>query len=215
MAKLYFLGGENVAIRDAKEINASAIADSGAFPKVLVFSWAKPSFDRFFSRRKRFANYLRTLGAESISFAEYADNPEGIAAKVSSANLIYLTGGQPRILMVRLKKVGVDRLLEKYSGVIVGRSAGALVMGKNFLVTNRYSRTHSVVEGLGMVDFSIKAHYDPSQDRLIRDFSCRNAVYAIPQGSALVYHDGVLSSFGSVFLFKNGEKTSFSSKTEF
>ncbi len=206
MAKLYFLGGENVAKRDAKEINEMAFQDAGGSPTVLVFPWARPSFDAGYKQRKRLVNYFRSLGARSIDFAEFSDPFEDIAEKATCSDLIYLTGGQPSALLSRLKKAGVAELLRSYKGVLVGRSAGALVFGKKCLVTNRYSGSIKVIDGLGLVDFSVRVHYDPSKDNLQMMFSETEKVYAIPHRAALVCDNGVLSFVGNVFLFLNGEK---------
>ena len=94
MGKLYLLGGETVAKRDARNVNAMAFQDAGGSPEVLVFPWARPSFDAGYRRRKRLIDYLRSLGAQSVSFSEYSDSPEEITAKVACADLVYLTGGQ-------------------------------------------------------------------------------------------------------------------------
>jgi peptidase E len=210
MGKLYFLGGENVAKRDAKEINLMAFEDAGVAPDVLVFPWARASFDASYKRRKRVVDYFRSLGAENVNFAEYSDSAAEISIKMGVSNLVYLTGGQVSVLAERLKEKGVDRLVRCYQGVIVGRSAGALILGSKCLVTNRYSRKRKVVEGLGLVDFSVKTHYETSQDVLLRKFSMKEKIFAIPQRAALVYDTGCLSFVGEVFCFEKGEKTALS-----
>ena len=199
-----------MAKRDAQEINASAFEDAGGSPSVLVFTWARPSFDMRYSRRKRITDYFRSLGASSVSFAEFSDASKSVVDKSRKSDLIYLTGGQVSTLLCRIKKAGIDRLLIDYQGVVVGRSAGALILGKQCLVTQRYSGTPKVVEGLGIVDFSVKVHYEPSKDCLLKDLSRTEKVYAIPQRSAVIANNGVLSFFGKVFLFENGEKTAVS-----
>ena len=207
MAKLYFLGGENVAKRDAKEINEKAFQEAGGAPAVLVFPWARPSFDAGYKRRKKLADYFRSLGASSIDFSEFSDPFEDITAKVARSDLIYLTGGQVSTLLSRLRKTGADDLLRNYRGVVVGRSAGAIVLGKKCLVTNRYNGAPKVVAGLGLVDFSVKVHYQPSKDNLLKKLSETEKVYAIPQRAAVVYDNCAFSFVGEVFLFENGEKT--------
>ncbi|MCW4010468.1 MAG: Type 1 glutamine amidotransferase-like domain-containing protein [Candidatus Bathyarchaeota archaeon] len=207
MAKLYFLGGENVAKRDAQEVNTLAFEDAGGAPEVLVFPWARPSFDRTYRRRKRLLDYLRSLGARNVEFSEFSDPPNDIKAKADHANLIYLTGGQTSTLLSRLRNTGVDEILRGYRGVIVGRSAGALVLGKNCLVTNRYSGAPRVVSGLGLVEFSVKVHYKPDKDNLLKELSKTEKIYAIPQRAALIYDGGAASVVGEVFLFENGQKT--------
>ena len=50
MPKYYLLGGENTHKRDAEEINQRAFNDAGKSPRVLVFSWARASFDRAYPK---------------------------------------------------------------------------------------------------------------------------------------------------------------------
>jgi peptidase E len=208
MAKLYFLGGENVAKRDAREINEVAFRDAAEAPRVVVFTWARASFDKAYKRRKRLFNYFRSLGASDVDFADYSDTMEDIATKVACSNLIYLPGGRASVLVERLKNKSVDRLLRTYSGVVVGRSAGALALGKKCVVTqNRRAPASRIISGIGLVGFSVKAHYKPSKDEALKKLSQQEKIYAIPERSALVYDDGVLSFMGDVYLFQNGEKT--------
>jgi peptidase E len=124
--------------------------------------------------------------------------------------LIYLTGGQASVLLNRLQRSGVDKLLKDYPGVIVGRSAGAMALGKGCLVTNRYSGNRKVILGLGLTDFSFNVHYDSSKDDLLKGLSKNGKIYAIPQGAAVVFRGGHLSFVGAVFLFKDGQKTTAS-----
>jgi peptidase E len=208
MAKLYFLGGENVAKRDSREINEAAFDDAGGAPSVMVFSWARASFDQAHKRRLRLFNYFRSLGARTVDFASYSDTLEEITRKVELSDLIYLPGGLASVLIERLKNKNVDRLLLKYEGVVVGRSAGALALGRKCVVTkNRSKPTSEIISGIGLVNFSLKAHYKPSKDAALKNLSKKEKIYAIPERSALIYDEGTLSFMGNVYLFQNGEKT--------
>ncbi len=208
MAKLYFLGGEHVVKRDSIEINETAFHDAGKAPAVIVFPWARTSFDQAYNRRKRLFDYFRSLGACTVDFADYSDATEEIARKVACSDLVYLTGGCASVLVERLKNKNVDRLLHNYEGVVVGRSAGALALGKHCVVTkNRCNPTSKLVSGIGLVGFSVTAHYQPSKDEALKNLSREEKIYAIPERSALVYDDGALSFMGEVYLFQDGEKT--------
>jgi peptidase E len=207
MAKLYFLGGENVAKRDSQEINEAAFDDAGGAPTVMVFSWARASFDQAYKRGRLF-NYFRSLGARTVDFASYSDTLEEITRKVEYSDLVYLPGGLASVLVERLKNRKVDRLLLKYEGVVVGRSAGALALGRKCVVTkNRRNPKSEMISGIGLVNFSLKAHYKPSKDAVLKNLSKKEKIYAIPERSALVYDEGTLSFMGNVYLFQNGEKT--------
>jgi dipeptidase E len=206
MAKLYFLGGENVVKRNARDINANAFQDAGGTPTVLVFSWARASFDKTYKRRKRLFDYFRSLGASTVDFAEYSDTPQEIAIKVKNSDLIYLTGGLTTALLERLKNKNVDRLLHRYNRVIVGRSAGAIALCRQGILTSKNKQTHKIITGLNLVEFTVKVHYKPSEDTELQRLSKEEKIYAIPERSALVYGNDTLSFMGNVYVFQNGEK---------
>jgi peptidase E len=208
MAKLYLVGGENVTKRDSIEINEAAFLDAGETPNVVVFPWAKASFDQAYKRRKQLFDYFRSLGACNVDFVDYSDAYQEIKRKVECSDLLYLSGGLTSVLVERLKNRNVDRLLRGYEGVVVGRSAGALALGKKCVITkNRRHPKSEMISGIGLVDFSLKAHYKPSRDDVLKLLSQKEKIYAIPERSALVYDDGCLSFMGEVYLFEDGEKT--------
>jgi peptidase E len=210
MPKLYLLGGENVSKRSAQEINQRAFQDAGAAPIVLVFPWAKASFDRALKKRQIVSDYFISLGAGTVEFIEYSGSKEAIAQKIATSNLIYLTGGLVTALVERLKKMDVDKLLRTYSGVIVGRSAGALVLCKKCVLTERHSKRVKLVDGLGLTDFTFKAHYKPQNDEILMRLSMQQQIYAVPARSALVYENGKLSVINKVYLFDKGVKQDLS-----
>jgi peptidase E len=209
MSKLYFLGGEDVAKRDSMEINRRAFVDAGGAPFVLVFPWTAESVDKAIGYRKIMVDYFKDLGASTVDFAEYSDSLEQIAAKVERSDLVYLPGGLTRVLVRRMRDKNVDSLLRKYDRVIVGRSAGALALGKECILTiNRGNPVTMIVTGIRLVDFSVKVHYNPSRDGELKELSKEGRIYGIPEGSALVYDNGALSFIGDVYLFEDGRKTS-------
>ena len=207
MAKLYFLGGESVVKQDSREINEFAFREAAESPRVVVFPWARASFDKTYKRRHRLFNYFRNLGASTVDFVDYGDSFEEINRKVECSDLIYLTGGLTTVLIERLKSKSVDPLLRKYDKVIVGRSAGALALCKKCVLTDRRKPAVKMIKGLGLVDFSVKVHYKPSKDGELKRLSKEETIYAIPERSALVYDRGCLSFIGDVYVFQNGEKT--------
>lgn len=208
MPGLYLLGGENVRERSALEVNERAFQDAGERPAVVVFPWARASFDGMYLKRKLLVDYFISLGACTVDFVEYSDSQVAIAHKVASSNLIYLTGGLVNALVERLRKAGVDELLRGYRGVIVGRSAGALALCRRCVITGRVSKRVCLVDGLGLADLALKAHYRPDKDAALRLLSKDEKIYAVPSRSAIVYDGGVSSIIGKAYLFENGKKTS-------
>jgi peptidase E len=206
MPKLYLLGGENVFRRSAREVNERAFQDAGEPLIVLVFPWARASFDKSYKTRKGLFDYFISLGATTVNFVEYSDSKETIAEKISSSNLIYLTGGLVSVLVERLKNMGVSRLLSDYCGVIVGRSAGALALCRKCIITCRRNSDVKIINGLGLTTFTLKVHYKPEKDAELERLSKEEKIYAVSEGSALVYDNGTLSFIGNVYLFENGDK---------
>ncbi len=211
MRKVYLLGGESVKKRDGEKVNEAAFRDAGGSPDVLVFSWARASFDNFYLRQKMVYNYLRYLGARNVDVVDFSTPKEELKAKISQTNLIYLTGGSPSILVERFKRMGVNDLLVDYDGVVVGRSAGAVALCKKCVVTIRGSKRVKVVEGLGLLDITMKAHYTSQKDEALKALSVGGKIFAVPKGSALVYNKGALSCINRVFLFENGGKQKMTS----
>ena len=206
MPKLYLLGGENVFKRSAREVNERAFQDAGEPLIVLVFPWARASFDKRYKKRKRLFEYFASLGASSINFIEYSDSCETIAKKMADSNVVYLTGGLTSVLIERLKNMGINRLLYDYDGVIIGRSAGALALCRKCIITCRSNSKVKIIDGLGLADLTLKVHYIPEKDVTLKQLSREEKIYALPEGSALVYDNGVCSFIGEAYLFENGIK---------
>ena len=213
MPKLYLLGGENVSKRSAMEVNEAAFKDAGEPLHVIVFSWARASFDRGYGKRKMLVDYFISIGADTVDFVEYSDSKEVTAQKIASSNLIYLTGGLVNALVERLRSMQVDQMLRAYGGVIVGRSAGALALCKKCAITNHQNQKLRLVNGLGLTDLALKAHYRPEKDASLKLLSKEEKIYAVPARSAIVYNNGACLLIGKVYLFENGKKTALKSFT--
>ncbi len=209
MPLLYLLGGENVFRRSAQEVNERAFQDAGKPLNVLVFSWARASFDKSYKKRKALFDYFISLGADSINFVDFSDTTDVIAKKMVDSKLVYLTGGLPTVLLERLRKISVDVLLLNYGGVIVGRSAGALALCNRCIITCRSNSKVKIIPGLGLVDLTLKVHFKLQKEKPLMELSKTETIYAVPEGSALIYNNGVCSSIGNVYLFKDGQRQLF------
>jgi dipeptidase E len=209
MPKIYLLGGENTHKRDAEKVNQRAFNDAGEAPKILVFSWARASFDNTYAKNKIIFDYFRSLGASTINTVNYSSTNAEIRDKMAQSDLVYLTGGVTSVLIERLKNLGVDCLLRDFKGVIVGRSAGALALCSKCVITYRSTSEVKIIDGVGLVNLTLKAHYKVGWDRELIELSKTKDIFAVPKGSALVCHNGKLSAINNVFVFHNGERQIF------
>jgi peptidase E len=212
MPKYYLLGGENTHKRDAEEINQKAFNEAGKSPRVLVFSWARASFDRAYPKSILMFDYFRSLGASTVNNVDYSCTFEEIKEKISESDLVYLTGGVPTVLIERLKKAGIQSLLRDFQGIIVGRSAGALALCRKCIITSRKTSEIQLVKGLGLVDLTLKAHYKLGKDDKIVGLSKTEDIFAVPKDSAIVYDYGKLSFINNVYLFRDGMRQTINEK---
>lgn len=210
MPKIYLLGGENTHKRDAEEVNQRAFHDAGEAPKILVFSWARASFDKTYPKSKLLFDYFRSLGASTVSTVDYSSSLAEIKEKISESDLIYLTGGVPSVLVERLKKSGIQILLNDFKGVIVGRSAGALALCRKCVITYRSTSEVKIIDGLGLVDITLKAHYRLGKDKELMKLSKEQDIFAVPKSSAIICDKGKLSFINNVYLFTNGKRQTLS-----
>jgi dipeptidase E len=179
---------------------------------VLVFPWARPSFDNTYSKRTLVTDYFRSIGASTVDFAEYGESG-GFEEQIRLADLIYLTGGQASILLERAQKMHLENTIRNFKGVIVGRSAGALALCSKCVTTRRYSQKIMLVNGLGLAPIALKTHYIPEDNETLQHFSHKTSIYAVPKDSALIYQEGKLSAAGNVYLFNGGERHQFTEAT--
>ncbi|HDD05104.1 MAG TPA: hypothetical protein ENF51_01280 [Candidatus Aenigmarchaeota archaeon] len=207
--RIYFLGGGDVKKRECKEIYKKAFREAGERPKVLMLPWTTTSEEKRERYKKIIKEYFEDLGAE-VRFAEAFEPIEEIRRKIRASDVIYLPGGKPEVFMNYARGKRLGELLKGFQGVIVGNSAGALVLCEECLITRdeEYPET-VVIPGLGVVNFCVEVHYDPSEDEELKELSKDRKIYAIPERCALVFDGQEFETIGTVYLFHNGKKYVF------
>ena len=91
---------------------------------------------------------------------------------IKDADLVYLMGGYPFSQKAFLEECGLCECLQKYSGVVLGVSAGAMNMSKYIIMVTDGANSDEtrVEEGLGLVDFSVFPHCAFSGDTFAASF---------------------------------------------
>ena len=215
MPKLYFLGGEDV-IKGDSTVHKKIFNDIGGLPSVLIFHWTTESADKTDRYRDIIVNYFQNLGLRKIIFAELSDSFQEIQEKIETSDVIYLPGGNPKLLIDRMKDAKVDNLLRNYNKVIIGNSAGALALCKDYAIIKGQDETlkTGVGHGLGLVDFSVSVHYksskhsglSPDQELKTLSEKTETKIYAVPEQGALIYENGNFKFIGNISLFAKGKK---------
>ena len=108
---------------------------------------------------------LLGFGFKKVDFNDIEfDKPE----LLEKYNVIYINGGNPFYLLYHMKKSGADLILKdisKQNTVIVGVSAGAIILGPNIEVINYFTPQINTVDmqvltALGLTNKTIFPHYD-------------------------------------------------------
>lgn len=204
--RLYLLGGEDLSVKGSREINRQAFKDAGGAPLVVVFPWtsrAKAGQDRY---RRQMVDYLKELGAKGVRFVEPTLPFPEMARLVEESDLIYLPGGDPKVLVERMRNTGASLLLANYEKVILGNSAGAVALCSEYVLLSEESDTFTVSSGLSLVDFGLAVHYDPYMDAQLESLSTSRNIFAIPEDGAVIITCCSISLVGAVAVFQEGRK---------
>ena len=117
---------------------------------------------------------FKEMGFTKIDFIDIEfDDPKRLLFK----DVIYINGGNPYHLLFHFKKSGADIILQnlvKKNIVIVGVSAGALLLGPNIKVVEFFTPQMDAFDtedfsALNLTDKLVFPHYD--QEDLFRDYS--------------------------------------------
>jgi peptidase E len=199
------LGGEDIEKRDSRSLNEQAFRDAGDSPSVAIFPWASKAKEE--KQRRFMVTYFKELGARSVRFVEHSLPFTDMVAIAENSDIIYLPDGDTKLLIEMLRDTGSIHLLRLHDNVIIGNSAGALALCYEYIIPAKNGVDELAIEkGLGMSDFVVSAHYEPSQDAQLESRSKDRSIFAIPDGAAIRSDSCSLSLLGNVELFMDGKK---------
>ncbi len=153
---------------------------------------------------REFAEY--GISEDNISFVNYfTDSKASATKKIEDSDIIYFLGGLPDKTMERIKEFGLLDVLQKYNGIVMGYSAGAVIqLAQYHLSADQDYPEFGYYEGLSYIsEFYLQVHYEdkPTQNSAIQKvLEERNkTVYATTnmQGAILV-KDGSIKLIGDV-----------------
>lgn len=146
------------------------------------------------------------IPASQVDWMHYFSAEDKAKAKelVSKADIIYFTGGLPDQLKERLIEFDLVEALEKFDGLIMGFSAGAMIQFNRVHVTPDDDYDHYFyMKGLNILHgFDIECHFEntPVQkeaiQQAINDYHL--PVYAIGDKEAVIVENGQLTCIGNV-----------------
>ncbi|WP_238600606.1 Type 1 glutamine amidotransferase-like domain-containing protein [Metasolibacillus meyeri] len=142
---------------------------------VAIITTASPQKEnnRFAQKAKE---DFKEMGFHKIDFIDVEfDNPESLKHK----DVIYINGGNPFNLLFYTKRNGADTILQQLitkNVVIVGVSAGAVLLGPNIKVVHFFTPQMDALKtkdfsALGLTDKLVFPHYD--REDLFQDSSSK------------------------------------------
>ncbi|MEY3903754.1 MAG: hypothetical protein RL189_3060 [Pseudomonadota bacterium] len=158
-------------------------------------------------RHKYFAEKARYYEKIGITNCEYFDPLEekdpARVDEIFQCDVIHLAGGEVCRFMERLVSSGTDQRLRNFAargGVLVGVSAGAMLLGRTFAGAGLFGE-RGPTDGLGLFDFEIIPHvaeHFPRMD-LLQVFAnkTKKTLYALNDGDVVVVSGRKIRTFGA------------------
>lgn len=138
--------------------------------------------------------------------------------EIMSADVVFLMGGHCPTQLEYFKKINLSEILKKYTGVIIGQSAGSMDMSRLAYIQPeseeefRDKNFKKQQQGLGLIEFNIMPHMNRAQtdeidgvttfDMCVQD-SKTFPHYGIYDGGFIKVKNHQITAFGKTLLFKN------------
>lgn len=162
------------------------------------------------------------LKLSGISFNEYlvldSSTVDNAQEYIDKANMIFLSGGDTYIQNEFFKRIHLREKLEKFNGLIIGQSAGAINMADDvFNSPEEMEKSEPVFfKGLGLTNINIEPHFmlddsnfdesEKYQRNAILSESNNRKIYGQCNGShILIDNDGNITIYGETYLISNGQ----------
>ncbi len=208
--RLALVGGDEFR-SGCEAMDAAILAATGsASPVVLVIPTAA-AFENPARAADNGVRHFESLGADAspLMALNHDDAMDtGIAAEVESADVVYLTGGNPSHLLETLRDSlllnSIQSRLER-GGVLAGSSAGAMVMG-SWMRFREWRRTLGIAAGIATLPHHERADPDTVLGELQSAPDDLTAVFGIDgRAGALSGPDGWTAlGTGRVTVYQSG-----------
>lgn len=132
-------------------------------------------------------------------------------ALIQKASVIFLLGGNPVKQNDFLMEYDLSRFIKESKAVVIGASAGAINMSAKWLCSKKLGfevETTSLIEGVGLDDFSVLSHYDleNNTDLVLSELSPLSHemdIYASNKDCAIRVKGDVIDIYGNVYVISN------------
>lgn len=221
MKKMVLIGGGDIGrgttLYETKEIDEEIVKMTNKTnPNFLFIGLASSYSDSYYDIIKKI---YKNLGCNTsyLKKKNIINNPDIVKNKITTADIIYIGGGDSIKLINEVKEYKLDILLkEAYQKetILVGISAGAILLSKegfsDSLILRKESDKHCFIKGLNLNDLIICPHYNSSIEKTneLKDRINTRKVYGLENCTALKLEDNKISIIKSnqeknVYLISN------------
>jgi peptidase E len=202
MERIYLEGGGDIRKEENDDLDSRALSESKN-KKVYVIDLTSNDEEKVAQYREPLEKYFKRLGAEEVGFVSTSESLSEIKEKLEEAGVIYIPGGDTATLIDNLKKKQIGELLINLESIIIGNSAGAMVLSREAICAYE---GREIMEGLNIADINIDVHYDNTHDKILNNLSKDRDMYGIAEKGAIIWEDGNLKFIGDIYLFSQGKK---------
>ena len=159
------------------------------------------------------------FNTKNITILDHRFNGD-LEKTIMNADVVFLTGGHTPTQNKYLFEIGLDKLLQKYDGIVIGQSAGSMNLSKTVYAppdspqdfTSEYKTTFA---GMGLTDIKIMPHmagaYTDNVDgngKNTFDYCLEDSynfpIYGIFDGGFIEISGGIATAYGKTLLIKDG-----------
>ena len=209
--RLTLVGGDEFR-SGCEAMDAAILAATGKSSPVVLIVPTAAAFENPARAADNGVRHFQGLGADAspLMVLNHDDAMDaGIAAEVESADVVYLTGGNPAHLLDTLRDSlllgSIQNMLER-GGTLAGSSAGAMVMGSWMRFRGEWTRTLGIAAGIATLPHHERADPNAVVGELGSAPEDLTAVFGIDgRAGALSGPDGWTAlGAGRVTVYQNG-----------
>jgi len=193
-------------------------------PKSL--SYLPANIEKNLKEFKKISMHFEKLDVEEFHYCPlHQGNPEIILESIFQSDLLYFSGGEVTTFLKTLQKIGLFQALKDkiQNIVIIGVSAGAMVLGKDISSISKdphemeIYKTLSSDLGAGLYPFEFFPHFDP-RPNMINGLKLRSkflgeksnrSIVAVDEKSGIAINSKRTFVYGQAHLFKKERYSRF------
>ncbi|MBP7403221.1 MAG: Type 1 glutamine amidotransferase-like domain-containing protein [Clostridia bacterium] len=164
---------------------------------------------RLREKTRRYCDHFLALFREKgivfdeVFIVDYGVSPAESAARIRSADVVWLAGGPTLTQMAHIREYGLGGALRSRDGLTIGMSAGSINMARRVVlardVRDDVSET-TVYEGIGLADIHVEPHWneaDAEHREDVRRAARIAPIHALHDDAFIVERDGAVEVFGT------------------